>query len=312
MSESIYKILKKCAWILFFVLLVLCLANIILSLTGNLFQKTLPFKHVNGKVIETTDDALNKLFKNKEITKIDTVAISQNVMEAKNFEENDESETSNLVLFRTESNHGIQINFDSDFESTDKDSVEITLKDTLTNISEHRFVQTNSEYNKMEILNIAGNFALLIFAFFNSFILLKYSSAKENVLIVFFILFLITPPPSLILDKQFLYVWTILLSPFWGILFYHFMVLKVDVEKKIKKLYIISTIIFLIGYILSLLFKEGFDFIHLWSAFWMFKGFLLLRKEYKKSRSIELRRLWGAFSGIGVSMISFILIFVIA
>jgi len=43
----------------------------------------------------------------------------------------------------------------------------------------------------------------------------------------------------------------------------------------------------------------------------MFKGFLLLRKKYKKTRSIELRRLWGAFSGIGISLISIILILII-
>ena len=308
LEDSIYKILKKCAWVLFFVLLVLCLTNIILSLTGNLFQKTLPFKHVNGKVIETTDEALNELFKNKKITEIDTLEICSITEEA----EDVESETTNLILFETESNRGIHINFDSDFIQIKKDSVEIVIKDTLTGVIEHKYVKTDSELDKMVILNIAGNFALLIFAFFNSFILLKYSSAKENVLIVFFVLFLITPPPSLISGKQILYIWTILLSPFWGILFYHFMVLKAGVKKKINKLYITSTIIFLISYILSLLIKESFDFVHLWSAFWMFKGFLLLRKEYKKSRSIELRRLWGAFGGIGVSMISFILIFVIA
>ncbi len=308
LSDSTYKILKKCAWILFFVLLVLSLANMILSLTGNLFQKTLPFKHVNGKVTETTDETLNEIFNNKIITKIDTLGISLTTEEA----EDVESETSNLVLFQTESNRGIHIDFDSDFERVDKDSVEIVLKDTLTDISESRFVQTNSEYNKMGILSISGNFALLIFAFFNSFLLLKYSSARENILIVFFVLFLITPSPGLILGKSLLYIWAVLLSPFWGILFYHFMTLKAGVEKKIKKLYLTSSIIFLIGYILSLLIKESFDFIHLWSAYWMFKGFLLLRKEYRKSRSIELRRLWGAFSGIGISMISIILIFVIA
>ena len=308
LSDSTYEILKKCAWILFFVLLVLSLANMILSLTGNLFQKTLPFRHVNGKVTEISDETLNELFNNKIITKIDTFEISLTIEEA----EDVESETSNLVLFETESNRGLHIDFDSDFERVDKDSVEIVLKDTLTDISESRFVQTNSEYNKMGILSISGNFALLIFAFFNSFLLLKYSSARENILIVFFVLFLITPSPDLILGKSLLYIWAVLLSPFWGILFYHFMTLKAGVEKKIKKLYIISSIIFLIGYILSLLIKESFDFIHLWSAYWMFKGFLLLRKEYRKSRSIELRRLWGAFSGIGISMISIILIFVIA
>ncbi len=308
LSDSIYEILKKCAWILFFVLLALSLANMVLFLTGNIFQKTLPFKHVNGKMTETTDETLNELFKNKLITKIDTLVISPTSTET----EDDESETSNLILFETESNRGIHINFDSGFQPIEKDSVEIVLKDTLTEITEHRYIKADTELNKMGILNIAGNFALILFAFFNSLLLLKYSSAKENILIVFFVLFLITPPPSLILGKSLLYIWTILLSPFWGILFYHFMVIKAGAEKKIKKLYITSAIIFLIGYVLSLLIKESFDFIHLWSAFWMFKGFLLLRKEYKKSRSIELRRLWGAFGGIGVSMISIILIFVIA
>ena len=309
MLDSIYKILKKCAWILFFVLLVLSLANMILSLTGNLFQKTLPFKQENGVVTETTIDSLMEIFENKIITKIDTFKIKSYIAETEN---ETDSDTSNLVLFGSEAHRGINIDFDSDFERVDKDSVEIVMRDTLTDVSEHIFINTDSELNKMGILSISGNFALLIFAFFNSFLLLKYSSAKENVLIVFFVLFLITPPPSLILGKQILYIWTILLSPFWGVLFYHFMVLKAGVEKKIKKLYITSIIIFLIGYILSLLIKESFDLVHVWSAFWMFKGFLLLRKEYKKSRSIELKRLWGAFGGIGVSMISFILIFVIA
>ena len=308
MSDSIYKILKKCAWILFFILLALSLGNLVLAISENVIEKSLPFKHVDGKVTETTNEILNELFKNKIITKIDTLVISPTTTET----EDDDTETSNLVLFKTESNRGIHIDFDSGFEQIKKDSVEIVLKDTLTSVIEHRFIKTDSGLNKMGILNLAGNFVLLIFAFFNSFLLLKYSSAKENILIVFFVLFLITPPPSLIIGKSFLYIWTILLSPFWGILFYHFMVLKANVKKKINKLYITSTIIFILGYILSLLIKESFDFIHLWSAFWMFKGFLLLRKEYKKSHSIELRRLWGAFSGIGISMISIILIFVIA
>ncbi len=309
--ENNYKILKKCAWILFFVLLILSLANLALAISEKLIEKTLPFTFENGIVTETKDDALNEIFKNKIITKIDTVIIHPNVIEAKNAE-NDKSETRNLVLFRTESNRGIHIDFDSDFERIDKDSVEIVLRDTLSDISEQRFVKAVSKLNKWGLLSILGNVALIIFAFFNSFLLLKYSSAKENILIVFFVLFLITPSPDLILGKSLLYIWTTLLSPFWGILFYHFMVIKSEAEKKIKKLYITSTIIFLIGYILSLILKVSFDFIHIWSAFWMFKGFLLLRREYKKSRSIELRRLWGAFSGIGVSMISIILIFVIA
>jgi len=311
LSDNIYKILKRCAWILFLVLLVISLANLVVAISEKAIEKTLPFKHMNGKVIETTDETLYELFKNKIIIKIDTSAICPTIIKSENGEE-DESETSNLILFGTEAHRGIHIDFDSEFETVDIDSVEIVLKDTLTDVIEHRYIKTDFELNKMGILSISGNFALLIFAFFNSFLLLKYSSAKENILIVFFVLFLITPSPNLILGKSLIYIWTILLSPFWGILFYHFMVIKAKAKKTIKKLYIISTIIFLISYILSLLIKESFDFIHLWSAFWMLKGFLLLRKEYKKTRSIELRRLWGAFSGIGVSMISIILIFAIA
>ena len=309
LPDNVYKILKKCAWILFFVLLALSLANLVLEISEGAIEKTLPFKQETGVVLETTDDYLLDIFENKIITKIDTFEINPNVVETA---DEIESGTNNLVLFGSEAHRGIQINFDSDYEKVDVDSIEIVLKDTLTDVSERRFIKADSALNKMGILNIAGNFALMIFAFFNAFLLLKYSSAKENILIVFFVLFLITPSPSLILTKPLIYIWTILLSPFWGILFYHFMVLKAGAKKNIKKLYLVSTIIFTIGYVLSLLIKESFDFIHIWSAWWMLKGFLLLRMEYKKTRSIELRRLWGAFSGIGISMISIILIFVVA
>jgi len=387
-SDNNYKILKKCAWILFFILLALSLADLILEISEDAMMKTLPFKQENGLVIETTDDSLLNIFENKIITKIDTfeikpsssetedgtesgtgnldlfrsessisladliLAISEdatmktlpfkqenglvvettddsllNTFENKiitkidtfeikpssaETEDGTESGTGNLDLFRSESSRGIQINVNSDYQKVDGDSVEVVLKDTLTDVSEHRYIKTDSELNRIGIISIAGNLALMVFAFFNAFLLLKYSSAKENILIVYFVLFLITPSPSSILTKPLLYIWAILLSPFWGILFYHFMVLKAEAKKNIKKLYLVSTIIFVIGYILSIIIKESFDFIHIWSAWWMLKGFLLLRKEYKKTRSIELRRLWGAFSGIGVSMISIILIFAIA
>ena len=306
--DNNYEILKKCAWTLFAILLVLSLANLILAISENSIDRTLPFQYLNGKVTKTTDDNLQEVFKNKIITKIDTVKINSVTTKS----ESNELETGPIILFRTESNPGININFDLDYEIINKDSVQIVLLDTLTNAYEQRYVKTDSHMNKMGILNSLGNFALIIFAFFNAFLLLKYSSAKENILIVFFVLFLITPPPSIILGKSLLYIWTIILSPFWGVLFYHFLVIKAKVEKSLKKLYIITSILFLISYIVSLLIKESFDLVHVWSAVWMLKGFLLLRKEYKKSHSIELRRLWGAFGGIGISMISIILIFVIA
>jgi len=311
LSENNYVFIKKCAWILFFVLLVFSLANLALSISKNIFLKTLPFSIENGIVVQTTNDTLEVFFENKIITKIDTSVIDTSPIEVEQTVENDNSGLSDRIMLSSQG-IGINVDLDDQYEQVYKDSIEIVLKDTLTGLIEKQFVQVDSKLNKLGILGFAGNIALIIFAFFNSFLLLKYSSAKENILIVFFVLFLITPSPNLILGNSLLYVWAILLSPFWGILFYHFMVIKAGAEKNIKKLYTTSIIIFLIGYILSLLIKQSFDFIHIWSAYWMFKGFLLLRKEYKKSRSIELRRLWAAFSGIGISMISIILIFIIA
>ncbi|MDP8204959.1 MAG: hypothetical protein P9L95_10555 [Candidatus Tenebribacter mawsonii] len=312
LSENIYEILKKCAWILFFVLLILSIANLVLSISENFFHKTLPLKIDNGIVVQASNDSLVTFFNNKIITKVDTQRIEHSTAVLEEKPEEEENDLTRRFILGSELNHGIQVSYNEDFERVSIDSVEIVFVDTLTNIIGKQFIKVDKKIDKLGILGFAGNFALIIFAFFNAFLLLKYSSSRENILIVFFVLFLITPSPNLILGKSVLYIWTILLSPFWGVLFYHFMALKAGIGKNCKKLYIASAIIFFIGYIASILIKESFDFIHIWSAYWMFKGFLLLRKEYRKSRSIELKRLWGAFSGIGISMISIILIFILA
>ena len=312
LPDKNYNILKKCAWVLFFVLFFVSIANLILVFSENLFEKKLPFKHENGIVTEIRDDTFNETFINKIIIKIDTLEIEPVVIGIDNIEETEEEDNSitrNLV-FQSDG-IGLNLDLDTDFVNIEKDSVEIVLKDTLTDVVEHRFVKPVTELNKFGLLRVAGIFALFIFTFFNSFLLLKYSSAKENILIVFFVLFLMTPSPNLVLGKSLQYFWEVMLSPFWGIMFFHFMVLKAKAERNIKKLYISSVIIFLIAFILSFVFDNSFDFVIIWSAFWMLKGFLLLRKEYKRTHSIELRRLWGAFGGIGVSMISIISILVV-
>jgi len=310
LPDRFFIIYKKIAWILFILLFALSIINLTVKISENLFEKTLPFEIENGIITKTTDDSLKVLSLHKIVTKIDSQKVEHSESNSDILDET-ESDLERRFVFNTGLNQGIQISND-DYELVNKDSVEIVLLDTLTNTIQKQFVKTNSKLNKIGILNSFGNFALILFAFFNAFLLLKYSTLKENILIVYFVLFLITPAPNLILTKPILYIWTILLSPFWGVLFYHFMVIKVGEEKKCKKLYITSIVLFVISYIISLLIKESFDFIHLWSAFWMLKGFLLLRKKYRKSRSIELRRLWGAFSGIGISMISIILLFAIA
>jgi len=268
LPDKNYNILKKCAWILFFTLLIVSIANLILVFSENLFKKKLPFKHENGIVTEIKNETIDEIFLNKIITKIDTTIIEPVVIEIESIDETgeEEDEITRRLVYQSDG-MGFDINLDTGFVNIEKDSVEIVLKDTLTDIVEHRFVKSVRELNRLGLLRIAGIFALLIFTFFNSFLLLKYSSAKENILIVFFVIFLMTPSPDLVLGKSLQYFWEVMLSPFWGIMFFHFMVLKAKVRRNIKKMYISSVIIFLIAFILSLVFDNNFDFVIIWSAF---------------------------------------------
>ena len=309
MTDKTYLILKKIAWILFFVMFIVSAVYLVMVVTNNSMTKTLPFKHIDGMVTETKDDALHDIFLNKIITKIDTFDLTKPKVEP---EETEDDGGPEIEFLQAGDSAGLRIDLDENYVLTEKDSVEIVFKDTLSGVVKSRFVKTSVSINKWGFAKIIGVLGLFVFTFFNSYLLLKYSSAKENILIVFFVIFLMTPSPDLVLGRQLQYVWEVLLSPFWGVLFYIFMVIKAKAEKKLKRLIVITSIINITAYIVSIILKQGFDFIHLWSAFWMFKGFLLLRSEYKKTHSIELKRLWGAFGGIGVSLISIISIFAIA
>ena len=321
MSEERYKLLKKIGWILFFTLLILNIIDLSLKINSELVIKTIPFELDNGRPQDIKDETLKDVLKNKIITKLDTVEIKTELIEhidesGEDIDESDEQETEQsrsdlkINLFKMGSSKGVQFDFEGPLKFSKKDSIEITYKDTLTNVAGSSFIKIVPTLDKLALLKLLPTLILLIFTFFNSYLLLRYSSVKENILIVYFLIFLMSPSPDLILGKHLLYFWGILLSPFWGILFYHFVVLKVAVQKNLKKLYLISSIIFGIAFVGSLFLKDDLDLVHIWSAFWMFKGFLLLRKEYKKTHSIELKRLWGAFSGIGISLISIIVIFV--
>ena len=319
MSEERYKLLKKIGWILFFILLILNITDLSLKINSELVIKTIPFKLDNGRPQDIEDETIKDILKNKIITKLDTIDIKTKLNEQldEREEEADEQENEpsssdlNITLFQTSSSNGVHFDFEGPLRFSKNDSIEITFKDTLTNVAGSLFIKTSPTLDTLALLKLLPTLILLIFTFFNSYLLLRYSSVKENILIVYFLIFLMAPSPDLILGRHLLYFWGILLSPFWGILFYHFVVLKVAVRKKIKRLYLISLIIFGIAFAGSFILKDDLGFVHIWSAFWMFKGFLLLRKEYKKSHSIELKRLWGAFSGIGISLISMILIFVL-
>ena len=172
LSENNYEIIKKFAWILFFVLLVFSLANLALSISKNIFQRTLPFSIENGIVVQTTNDTLEVFFENKIITKIDTSVIDRSPIEVGQTVESDNSGLSDRIIFSSQG-IGINVDLDNPYEQVYKDSIEIVLKDTLTGLIEKQFVQVDSKLNKLGILGFAGNIALIIFAFFNSFLLLK-------------------------------------------------------------------------------------------------------------------------------------------
>jgi hypothetical protein len=106
-------------------------------------------------------------------------------------------------------------------------------------------------------------------------------------------------------------IWVGLISPFWGIVFYHYIVIKTGIKKKIGRLYLISGVIFLITYLFKLI-DLNITLFNLWSAFWLIKGFILLRKQYRKEKDIQLKRLLGAFGGIGFSLISILVFFSLA
>ncbi len=320
MSESRYKLLKKTGWILFFVLLIVNLINLGFRISERLFIRSIPFELDEYQPENIKGADLQEVLKDKIITRIDTMEIIPDINigiskldDPEIEDEGSGSQNGNISfsLFRSDTKPGVQFDLDGPLKFSGKDSLEITYKDTLTNVVGSSFIKTVLTLDKIAAFKLIPILVLLIFTFFNSFLLLRFSNVKANILVVFFLLFLMSPSPDTILGRKLLYFWEVLISPFWGIFFYHFVVLKVGVQKNLKKIYSISIIIFGAAFAASLIFNDSFDFIHIWSAILMFKGFLLLRTEYIKSHSIELKRLWGAFSGIGISLISIVLILII-
>lgn len=147
---------------------------------------------------------------------------------------------------------------------------------------------------------------LIAFTFFNSYILLQYSQAPENIFVVLFLMFLVAPGfdylPIPILPK----IWSLVISPFWGILFYHFVVLKTAARQNIRTLYLRTLILYLAVFGLSFLkFGRIFEIvIYVWPGYWLLRGFIILRREHKITGSIEQRRLLNAFKGISIALSS--------
>jgi hypothetical protein len=296
---------SRISWLILILFVVILFTNLGIYIAKGMTTRTLPFSLKDGKVTKFKDESYKELLKDKIVTFIDSFETFTNEPD-----ENRELENSDFNISVGEDVEDFLILENIFYPQIigGREVVEITIKDTLSETISNHLVNTRKIIDITKLFNILIYLFLLLFSLFNSYILIRYSQSKENLLIVFFLLFLFSPKANSLLNPALLDIWSQLISPFWGILFYHFIVLRTRVKKNIKKLYITSAIIF--GALYSGQFIGiSLNIQHIWASFWLIKGFLLLRKQYKKSKDIELKRLLGAFGGIGFSLFSILAFF---
>ena len=303
MPDKVFKILYRTSWILFFLFIFLNIINWGFTISNDVFIRSLPFEIENGKAINFKDSTFVNILKNKVIIAVDTLKVEISKQEAVT-----DTVEYKLNLHFKFLNQGVNVQTDDINEDirniiNNKKEVEVTYSDSVS--TQTVTIRTIQNRNYSGLINIGINLLFLLFIFFNSFILLKYSEKKENVLIILFLLLLSCPNdlPGYNISKFI----TIITSGFLGILFYHFMIRKVNPEKKVIKLYLLTIILVLIAFISSSIFDFEFAIIlYIWSAIWIFIGFIVLWKAYKKTGSISMKRLLNAFSGIFISLVSII------
>ncbi len=305
MSVKTHKIFIKIAWYLFFLFLLLNVLNWILSINEDVFIKKLPFDLKKGYAENIQYPALANILNNKIITYVDTI---------KTFIPSDQSSISSKIFnykfrFRLLGYNKEIVSKESeirtrifDFIST-KDEVEITFHDIDTKESSSIVVETINTYDRSALLSLIFNIVFIFFIFFNTYLLLNFSQTRENIFIIFFLLFFSCPEklPFLNLSNTI----TFLIIPFLGVLFYHFIVQKISPEKKLKVIYSLSLLLSIVIYLFYEFYKVNLEFIlFIWSIAWLLIGFILLWRSYKKTQSIELKRLINAFRGIFISLVS--------
>jgi hypothetical protein len=296
----------RLSWVIFSIFLLVLLINLSLIISKGITTRSLPFTLREGRIEKLRNDNCKDIFNDKIVTHIDTLQVFNTINEGER-----EFESSAL-----------RINLDKGAENLDliqnllypqiikgRSTIQVTLRDTLSDEVSHHQVETSSIIDLIKLIEILVYVFLMFFALSNSYILIKYSKSKENLLIVMFLLLLFTPSASVLLNTSMIDIWKMLISPFWGIFFYHFIIVKTGISKKIGKVYIITAIFLLIQFILNKI-GWGIALQNVWSCFWLIKGFLLLRKQYIKTRQIGLKRLLSAFSGIGISLASVVLFFI--
>jgi len=319
-NNRFFTILKRLAWTVFFIVLGLESVNFVFREKERLYTNYLPFELKDSLATDFTQAGPDTLLAGKIILQMDSIPLFWQSSDINT----DEEDPDNGAVVMYNNDRELEIYIDSDgkhrdrggnwmamlFDETiddylqDRNRVQLTVKDPETREISAVTIDLQRKRNNTELYMAGGLILILIFTFFNSYLLIRYSDNHENILIVYFLIFLVSPslkylPVPVISD-----IWSDLISPFWGILFYHFINVKLNTNQPIRKLYIQSALIYVSVSILSVLLHIG-EFLeivlYIWPIFWALKAILMLRKEYHNSQKIEYRRLLSAFKGLSIS-----------
>ncbi len=317
-SDKLIRMLKKSGWAVFFTILILETLNLVIRMRSELYQYRLPFDISEGTVENCSDSTLANLVEGCAIVQLDTIfsifkapitsdslaTITKTPLKIKRSDRN-----INISVRSSGDEKDIREEWQEDIEDRVFDYIQgrttvlLTVRNPETDNVYSHSVKTIRVLDENEIIQVSIAVLILLFTFFNSYLLLRYSQAKENILIVFFLLFLVSSAMSFLPVKAVANVWRCLISPFWGLFFYHYILVKTAGKSNIRKIYIRTAILYGIVFILSF-FKIGELFkiiIYLYPVYWLLRAILLLRREYKSSQKIDYRRLLSAFKGITIS-----------
>ncbi len=302
MKDSVHKVLSKLGWLIFFFFIFLNLVNWAFIIKDDFFIKRLPFRLEEGSAVGVQDSTLAAILEDKKIVRIDTLDITR-------FEDSqNETNGPQLLIFHsnTEDEEAEDLESAIDEVIKNKQTVEITCQDSLGRAL--YTVDTISRKDYSSFITIAFNALFLLFIFFNSYLLLRYSQAQENILIVLFLLLLASPN-----DIAGMSDFNIIITSsaaILGILFYHFVQEKLGNSYNIKILYFISIGLIIIGTILHLVFQFSANLVYYaWSIIWLLVSFKILWKAYKASKSMDLKRLLNAFKGLFLAIVALLIAF---
>lgn len=302
MKDSVHKVLSKLGWLIFFFFIFLNLVNWAFIIKDDFFIKRLPFRLDEGSAVGVQDSTLAAILEDKKIVRIDTLDITR-------FEDSqNETNGPQLLIFHsnTEDEEAEDLESAIDEVIKNKQTVEITCQDSLGRTL--YTVDTISRKDYSSFITIAFNALFLLFIFFNSYLLLRYSQAQENILIVLFLLLLASPN-----DIAGMSDFNIIITSsaaILGILFYHFVQEKLGNSYNIKILYFISIGLIIIGTILHLVFQFSANLVYYaWSIIWLLVSFKILWKAYKASKSMDLKRLLNAFKGLFLAIVALLIAF---